>query len=214
MNQQNNNESQQALATWNDQKNTEVVADKEETISTTDIIPYSTLEYLVSPLRDGTQLPIHEQMLMNGNISELGEQRVYTREQVEIIADMYYGHEPKSLKAFGGRIMKVYGMILFEQPGGWKGKDGLWHPEGYFQVRMLVEDEETKGNPIVVVKSSGAGLARHVYHILNNRGWFLFEQPQHYRVEVGEDNSHRIFNVDHDVKKLLAGKGKINVSQS
>src|SRR6266568_2577680 len=126
----------------------------------------------------------------------------------EMLADAYYGREPKNIKAFAGRTVKVYGMMLFEQPGGWKGKDQLWHQEGYFQVRMLIEDSDTKGEPIVCVKSSGAGLARHVYHILNNRGWFLFEQPITYRVEIGEDNAHRILNVEQDLKKQLKERAK------
>ena len=174
------------------------VYDDSEQVSNTDIIPYSALDMLVAPLRDGTNLPLHEQILIHN----------YDVANREMLADAYYGREPKNIKAFAGRTVKVYGMMLFEQPGGWKGKDQLWHQEGYFQVRMLIEDSETKGEPIVCVKSSGAGLARHVYHILNNRGWFLFDQPISYRVEIGEDNAHRILNVDLDLKKQLKERAK------
>jgi len=174
------------------------VYDDSEQVSTTDIIPYSALDMLVAPLRDGTNLPLHEQLLIHN----------YDNASREMLADAYYGREPKNIKAFAGRTVKVYGMMLYEQPGGWKGKDQLWHQEGYFQVRMLIEDSDTKGEPIVCVKSSGAGLARHVYHILNNRGWFLFEQPITYRVEIGEDNAHRILNVEQDLKKQLKGRAK------
>ncbi len=174
------------------------VYDDSEQVSTTDIIPYSALDMLVAPLRDGTNLLLHEQILLHN----------YDVANREMLANAYYGREPKSIKAFAGRTVKVYGMMLYEHPGGWKGKDHLWHQEGYFQVRMLIEDSDTKGEPIVCVKSSGAELARHVYHILNNRGWFLFEHPITYRVEIGEDNAHRVLNVEQDLKKQLKERVK------
>ena len=197
---QSNGQEVMAVTSRMENSNTDVAVydDTDEQVSNTDIIPYSALDALVAPLRDGTSLPLHEQILMHN----------YTPMDREMLADAYYGREPRNIKQFAGRTVKVYGMMLFEQPGGWKGKDQLWHQEGYFQVRMLIEDSETKGEPIVCVKSSGAGLARHVYHILNNRGWFLFEQPIQYRVEIGEDNAHRILNVEHDLKKQLKERAK------
>lgn len=169
---------------------------EEESVSTGDIIPYSALENLILPLRDGGGMAIQDQMLVH-TVPDLLQR--------EMLAD-YYSREAVSIKKFAGKVIKIYGMILWEQPGGWKGKDQLWHHEGYFQVRMLVEDETLKDNPIVLVKSSGAGLGRHVYHILANRGWFLFDEPISYRVEIGEDNAHRIYNVSHDIRRALKGK--------
>jgi len=170
------------------------IVDSGETVSTTDIIPYSAIGQLIEPGR-ATALPIHEEQLLQFTVSER-----------EVITNAYYGLQPKSFKAYNGRTVKVHGIALYEQPGGWTDRTGIWHTEGYFQVLILLEDDQVKGEPLVCVKSSGAKLARQVYHIINSRGWFLFAEPVWYYLECGEDNSHRMFNKDLDVKSLLQDK--------
>jgi hypothetical protein len=184
------------------------VVDSGETVVPTDIIPYSALGSIVEPLRDDSKLPLHEQLLMNGYIDGNGLTHSFNAEERDAISNLYDGLTPKSFKSFAGRTVRVFGLRLFEQPGGWKGKDQLYHEEGYFQVQILLQDDQAKGEPLVIVKSSGAVLAKRAFHAANAHGWFLFEEPIYYYLEVGEDNSHRMYNKDLDVRSLLEKKGK------
>lgn len=141
------------------------------------------LDELLQPIRT-TALPIHQERLML--IADTGER--------EALADVF-SMDARPLKDFANMTLQVFGMSLYEVPGGWKGKDGLYHDETYYQARLVVSDPNNPGQ-FLLLKSSGLGLLQHVYHILNNRGWFRFpDGPIAYRVTIGSNNGHFIHNV-------------------
>jgi hypothetical protein len=200
---------EKALVALNGTQAVEDTDQPEQEDTLTDIIPYNgALATMIAPLRDGSNLALHEQMLVNGYAVD-GEIVMPTPSRREEIANLYYGLEPEAFVRFVGQELQVDGMMIFEQKGGWKGKPvekngpSVWHVEGYLQVRLLAMDRN--GEPHLI-KSGGAGMLEHVYYILGHQGWFLFEQPITYRFKVGGNNYHMIYNVAHDLKRT-AKKG-------
>jgi len=178
----------------------DVTQDSQEEIETpTDIIPRNeTVDQLLMELRDTTlsHVPIHEQILASK----------FDIDEREEMANLYYGLEPQPFNRVAGQELDVLGLIIFES-GPYRGKDGLYHPEGYYQVRIVVLDRHEEP---MIVKSGSKSLLPHGLHAANKYGWFLFEKPVKYRFSLGENNSHRMFNTEHDYKKRLAGR-KVNV---
>lgn len=173
-----------------------------ETVIASDIIPHSAIEGLVASLRDfGSVLPIHQQMLQLQPDAAVRE----------AISNVYEGSEPITFKEVAGSEHAVLGMMIYEH-GGYNGKDGLYHAEGYYQIRILLDEQDNKGR-YIVVKSSSTGLAMHVFNILNNRGWFLFPEPITYRFSVGSGNTHHIYNTSHSLpdalKRSRKSEGKV-----
>ena len=125
----------------------------------------------------------------------------------EQLAEVYFG-EAMSLKKFLAEYPQeaancpVLGMCFFEAlPYKAKVEPHQMMP-GYLQVRILTGIKE-KGR-YVVIKSSGKGIAQHVFYILKNRGWFLFDSVQTYRfAQNGETGAHSMYNIAHDLEKLL-----------
>lgn len=155
-----------------------------ETFEERDVISVSALNQLINPIRTEEYLPIHEQFL----------QAIEDSEQREALANAYYGSEPRSFKEFIGEKHAVLGMILF-QHGPYKGKDGKEHPEGYFQVQLLLNEKDSKGR-YIVVKSASTRLAMHIISIVKSRGWFRFEQPREYIFSQGSNGAHFLYDVD------------------
>ena len=180
----------------NSQTQALTVAETLDVVDSNDVISAknSSLALMVNALRnyDGPML-IQEQFLMN-----------FDAETQETLSSAY-GSEPVPFKAFANRDVKVLGIII-EEHGAYNGKDGLYHPEGFFRILFLTDIENASGQ-LTVIKSSSSSLGLHVLHILANRGWYLFDEPITYRFSLGaESNAHSIYNVSHDVKATLLGK--------
>lgn len=167
-------------------------------VAPTDIIPQgSGLARLFDAEVLASGMPIHEYYLQ-----QLDES---IREEM---ANIYYGLVPVQLKGsrFIGRDLPVYGMCIF-QHGPYQGKDGFFHPEGYFQVWILTIDVDAKDEPFVVLQTSATAIAFHAVNIVNSRGWFLFEKgPVTYRVSAGPNGDLHIYNTEHDLKNRLKRK--------
>ena len=188
------NNSTQALTI---QPDTLDIVDSNEVISGKN----NSLALMISALRnyEGPML-IQEQFLM-----------AFDPETQEALSSAY-GSEPVPFKTFANRDVRVLGIIV-EEHGPYNGKDGQYHPEGFFRILFLTDIENASGQ-LTVIKSSSSSLGLHVLHILANRGWYLFEEPVTYRFSLGaESNAHSIYNVSHDVKATLLGKkGKKNAA--
>lgn len=164
---------------------------QEETVASLDIIPRNTaLDQLLMTMRDlnMTAVPIHEQILAERSMDEREE-----------MANLYYGLDPQPFNHIAGQELDVLGLIIFES-GPYKGRDGLFHPEGYYQVRIIVLDRH---NEPIMIKSGSKSLLPHALHAANKYGWFLFQKPVRYRFSLGENGSHRMFNTEHDYLKRL-----------
>ncbi len=162
-----------------------------EVVESTEIIPRTALEARLSGLRNPeSTLPIHEQMLDAANNPP---------HILSALTDAYYGLPPRKFEEFLNMEVQIIGAIIY-QHGPFKGKDGLDHPEGYYQVRLLSLDE--KGEP-VLIRASSQGIAMHMFHTMKLHGWWLFDEPQTYRFRKGESGAHFMENVRHDLKKLL-----------
>jgi hypothetical protein len=162
-----------------------------EVVSTEEIIPRSALEARLQGLKNSeSTLPIHEQMLDAANNPP---------NILSALTDAYYGLPPRKFEEFLNTEVQILGAIIY-QHGPYKGKDGLDHPEGYYQVKLLSLNE--KGDPLIIVTGS-QGVAMHMFHAMKAHGWWLFDEPQTYRFRKGE-KAHFMENVRHDLKKLLA----------
>ena len=183
----------------NSQTQALTVAETLDIVDSNDVISAknSSLALMVNALRnyDGPML-IQEQFLM-----------AFDPEFQEALSSAY-GSEPVQFETFANRDVKILGMII-EEHGAYNGKDGLYHPEGFFRILMLTDIENSSGQ-LTLIKSSSVPLGLHVLHILQNRGWYLFEEPITYRFSLGVPSRvHSIYNISNDVKKvLLSKKGK------
>lgn len=186
MSQQENKDGAMAVST-------DVIPNEDQEAETpTDIIPRdNTLDQLLMGMRDLnlTNVPIHEQILASQ----------FDVDEREELANLYYGLDPQPFNRIAGQELEVLGLIIFES-GPYKGKDGRFHPEGYYQVRLIVFDRH--GEPMVI-KSGSKSLLPHALHSANKYGWFLFKQPVKYRFALGENGSHRMFNTEHDYRARL-----------
>jgi hypothetical protein len=163
----------------------------ETVVEPTEIIPRTALEARLATIGiEGSTLPIHEQMLDVANNPP---------HVLSALTDAYYGLPPRKFEEFLNMEVQILGAIIY-QHGPFKGKDGLDHPEGYYQVKLLSLDE--KGDPLIIVTGS-QGVAMHMFHAMKAHGWWLFDEPQTYRFRKGE-KAHFMENVRHDLKKLLA----------
>jgi hypothetical protein len=88
--------------------------------------------------------------------------------------------------------LTVFGMIIYQHPG-FNGKDGFFHPEGYYQVRILA----LRNEELCLIASSSTALAMNVCYILKNpkRGWWLFPEPIVYRFSKDRNNVHHVQNM-------------------
>lgn len=151
-----------------------------DSVDQQDIIrPESPVEALLASIRGESQLPLHLAM-----IEKLG----LTPEQLELVLSAY-AQEPLSFKKVAGKSYPVHGMVIF-QHGPYNGMDGQFHPEGFYQVKILVEIKEE----LQVLKSSSPSLMEVVASIIAHRGGGLFKEPIIYEFALGEDNVHRIYN--------------------
>jgi hypothetical protein len=151
-----------------------------EDISREEVIPAQALAHLMDPFRGDSPLPVHIKQLEATN---------FTDEQKEDLVSAYMGLIPLSFDDVLNRKVPVLGMIIYQHPG-FNGMDGLYHPEGFYQVRFLVDlDGEIK-----VVTSSAVGLAMNVSYIMKRRGWWLFEKPITYLFSKDAKKRHHIMN--------------------
>jgi hypothetical protein len=143
------------------------------------IRPESSIDALLAQFRGGSLLPLHLIMLQKLGLDP---------EQLEAVVSAY-AQEPLLFDKVVNMTLPVHGMLIY-QHGGHKGKDGLYHPEGYYQVRFLIE---LKGELQVVVSSSPS-LMEVVASVINHRGGGLFASPIEYLFSKGVDKRHRIYN--------------------
>lgn len=163
-----------------------------------DIIPQRSLSPLLSRLYDGSQLPIHIQML---------EQSGFDDETLEFIVNAYEGAETVPLKKWimrnQGKDTPVLGMRIYEH-GPYVGKDGEQH-EGFFQIQILLDQKDDEGR-CIVLRSSSTTIATHTFYAIRKHGWHLFDQPITYRFSVGESGAHFMYNTANDAKRSLGKK--------
>jgi hypothetical protein len=181
------------------------LSSEQEEIQSTELVAMSDVMVAVGPVAslmnglrdfDSVGIPIHEQMLTS-----------YDVEMQETLVDVYQGTVPRAFKEFAGETVDVLGIRVFEH-AAFTGKDKVFHPEGYFQLQILLNKEDEKGR-LIVLKSSSVGLAMHAFHIMQHRGWYVFESgPVSYKLSLGPNNEHIMYNVSSG-KKLLQGKGKV-----
>ena len=161
----------------------------EEQFAAEDVIQASALECIVRDLRvPDSNLPLQEQHL----------QQVEDPEVAEFIANLYYGLDSILLKDLAGREIVVLGMAIVEH-GPYQGKDGNFHPEGFYQPLILAIDDSKKGNPPMLIRTSSVGVGMHIARIIRKRGWFLFESPRRYRVTRGSNNALHLFDTAHEL---------------
>ena len=169
----------------------EVVSAAEEQFAAEDIIQASALECIVRDLRvPESNLPLQEQHL----------QAIEDPEVAEFIANLYYGLDSVLLKDLAGREIVVLGMAIVEH-GPYQGKDGNFHPEGFYQPLILAIDDSKKGNPPMLIRTSSVGVGMHIARIIRKRGWFLFEHPRRYRVMRGSNNALHLYDTAHELSE-------------
>jgi hypothetical protein len=153
------------------------------------VIPGEALAEIMSPFRGASGLPVHmaalEQLPLDDDIKE------------ELV-DAYLGLEPRPFDDVVNQELSVVGVIIYQHPA-YNGKDGQWHPEGYYQVRFLVilPNSKTKEDELALIVSSSTSLAMNVSYILKNpkKGWWKFPSPVVYRFSKDRNRVHHIQNV-------------------
>lgn len=175
----------------------------EETFTPDSIIPYSALSGLVENYRvsmwPDAHMPVHLAAL---------EAMQITDDERLALEEAYNSEESITLKTFcakhAGRDVRVFGIMIYEH-GPYHGKDGLDHP-GFYQPRILLE---LPNGDLQVVRTSGVGIAEHIFYALRKYGWWLFEEPLTYRFMQGESGAlfmqHVYANKD-DLKSRLTRK--------
>lgn len=183
----NNTEDSKALI--NIQTGEVMPVETQEEISREWIIPGAALGEIMHPFRGDSYLPVHMAMLEQIDLDD---------EIKEELVDAYLGLEPRPFDDVVNQELSVIGMLIYQHPG-YKGLNGLFHPEGYYQVRFLVvlPNPKTKEEELALIVSSSTSLAMNVSYILKNpkKGWWKFPQPVVYRFSKDRNRVHHIQNV-------------------
>lgn len=167
-----------------------------EDIDRSQIIPGQALASIFNPMRKGNALPVHMIML---------ESQEFDDDLKEELMDAYMGLKPRPFDDVVNQELPVIGAIIYQHPG-YNGKDGFFHPEGYYQVRFLVELD----GKLQLIISSSTSLAMNVSYILKNpkKGWWKFPEPVMYRFSKDQNRVHHIQNMYFSNHSRLLKKGK------
>lgn len=122
-----------------------------------------------------------------------------------------YSVAPQKFGKAVGKCLPVVGATIYEFEAGEK-KDKSWH-DRYFQARILVQD----GDQLLLIKSSGQWLLRHVAQMCTKYGWYIFRDgPIEYTFEYeGPGEPHYMNRKDKQIKRIIpkSQRGKENVSK-
>lgn len=144
-------------------------------------------DLVIQRMRDNI-LPLHVQKLDELN---------YTAEEKAELAAIYDA-VPEEVKMMSNTVVEVHGCIIKENLPYKSRKHGGIMP-GYFYSLFLCRDTET--NHWFIAKSGSSGLTMHAWNMIRLReregqqGWYLWEKPALYMVQIGKDNSHHFKNV-------------------
>jgi len=172
-------ETSQSLVTV-DQTTGEVILSPQEDMPVEGVIASRAMAEKMEPFRQGSQLPVHIAML---------ERAEFTDEQKEALVSLYMG-ELLTFDDVVNRELTCLGMIVYQHPA-FNGRDGQYHPEGYYQSRFLVELDGSHK----VVASGSAPLAIVVSYMLQRRGWWLFPEPLKFRFSKDKNKVHHVQNM-------------------
>ena len=144
-------------------------------------------ELVIKRMQEGI-LPLH--------IAKLDELPYTVEEKIELAA--IYDQVPEEVKMMSNTTIEVFGCIIKENLPFKSRKHGGIMP-GYFNAVFLCRDADT--GRFFTAKSGSSGLTMHAWNMIRLReregqqGWYLWEKPTLYRVEIGKDNSHHFTNV-------------------
>jgi hypothetical protein len=159
----------------------------------TEVIPGQAMAHLLDPFRNGSPLPVHIQMLE--------ERKDFSDEMKDDLVSLYLGAEPLRFDQVNNMRLSVLGAIIYQHPG-YNGVDKLFHPEGYYQLRLLVY---LKGE-LQVVSSGSTTLSMVMAYKLKRRKWWLFDAPLEFDFSKDAKNRHHMMEVHSALSSKLLKK--------
>jgi hypothetical protein len=185
MSMQNNNKALTAIDTTTG----EIVPYQEE-IDATEVIPgTAAMAHILNRFCKGSPLPVHIYML---------EEENFSIEEKDDLVSLYLGSEPLRFDQVNNMRLPVWGAIIYQHPG-YNGMDKLFHPEGFYQLRLLVE---LKGE-LKVVASGSTTLAMVWAYKLQRRKWWYFDSPIEFEFSKDSKNRHHMMEVYPTLSKRL-----------
>lgn len=146
----------------------------------------------------GTEMVVRrmQENILPLHIAKLDELPYTVEEKIELAA--IYDQVPEEIKMMSNTTIEVWGCIIREYLPYKSHKHGGIMP-GYFNAIFLCCDRGTE--KWFTAKSGSSGLTMHAWNMIRLRekegqqGWYLWEKPTLYRVQIGKDNSHHLTNV-------------------